>query len=212
MRLATFTSLLLAVGLAACGSTHDDDSGFAGSKANAYSLFDPVATSAIIPFPFDGLFNGTSDGTLNIPNGANDDAVPFVTAANQLDGFSTTASLFTDFIGYIDVGHALDINAVTAAGRAADRRLDAHAACPRRRLPRAVLEGHRFRNRPAAQPFAHAHADRTAQALKPATRYIAAVTRQVQSTDGVPVEAADLFRVVRSTTPVASQDESALSV
>src|SRR3546814_16785552 len=47
--------------------------------------------------------------------------------------------------------------------------------------------------------------------LKSATQYLVVVTRQVTSTDGVPVEAADLFRVVRSETPVSQQTEPALS-
>src|SRR3546814_12657350 len=92
--------VLLALALVACGNANDDDSGLQGSDANAYSLFDPVAASAVIPFPFDGLFNGTTDGTLNIPNGHADNAVPFVTAANKLDGFYTNASLLTDLIGH----------------------------------------------------------------------------------------------------------------
>src|SRR3546814_16495991 len=47
--------------------------------------------------------------------------------------------------------------------------------------------------------------------LKSATQYLVVVTRQVTSTDGVPVEAADLFRVVRSETPVSQQTEPELS-
>ncbi|NGY04306.1 hypothetical protein [Solimonas terrae] len=204
--------LLLAVGLVACGSNNDGDSGLQGSAANAYSLFDPVAASAIIPFPFDGLFNGTTDGTLNIPNGASDSDVPFVTAANKLDGFSTTASLFTDFIGHVDVDHALDINPATHLPGVliidtstlsplvpgVDYRLQNSAAIdPDTGVPLNVL-----RTRMLIEPL---------KPFKSATQYIVVVTRQVQSTDGVPAEAADLFRAVRSTTPVSQQTESALS-
>src|SRR3546814_16172804 len=46
---------------------------------------------------------------------------------------------------------------------------------------------------------------------KSATQYVVGSTRQVTSTDGVPVEAVDLFRVVRSETPVSQQTEPALS-
>src|SRR3546814_16392200 len=105
--------VLLALALVACGNANDDDSGLQGSDAHAYSLFDPVAASAVIPFPFDGLFNGTTDGTLNIPNGAADNAVPFVTAANTLDGVSQPPSLFTNFIVHVAVSHTLSLNATT---------------------------------------------------------------------------------------------------
>ena len=204
--------LLLAVGLAACGSNNDNDSGLQGSDANAYSLFDPVAASAVIPFPFDGLFNGTTDGTLNIPNGADDDEVPFVTAANKLDGFSTTASLFTDFIGHVDVAHALDINPATHLPGVLV--IDASTLTP-------LVPGvdYRVQNSPAIDPDTGLPLNvlRTRMLIeplkpfKPATQYIVVVTDQVRSTDGTPAEAADLFRVVRSTTPVAEQTEPALS-
>lgn len=209
MRTRRFAPLLLAAVLAACGGSNDDGSGLEGEKANAYSLFDPVAASAVIPFPFDGLFTGMTDGTLNIPNSGN---VPFVAAANELDGFSTTASLFTDFIGYVDVDHALDIDATTHMPGVlvidtstfsvlipgVDYRLQSSKAID----PATGLPLNRLRTRMLIEPL---------KPLKPSTTYLAVVTRQVKSTDGVPVEAADLFRVIRSTTPVSEQDEAALS-
>ncbi|HEY9546976.1 MAG TPA: hypothetical protein VIR56_13270 [Solimonas sp.] len=204
--------VLLALALVACGNANDDDSGLQGSDANAYSLFDPVAASAVIPFPFDGLFNGTTDGTLNIPNGAADNAVPFVTAANKLDGFSTTASLFTDFIGHVDVAHALDINATTHLPGVLV--IDASTLTP-------LIPGvdYRVQSSPAIDPDTGVPLNvlRTRMLIEPlkplksATQYLVVVTRQVTSTDGVPVEAADLFRVVRSETPVSQQTEPALS-
>ncbi|NKF24068.1 hypothetical protein [Solimonas marina] len=212
MRTRTIVSLLLAAGLVACSSAHDDDTGFAGTPANAYSLFDPVAASAIIPFPFDGLFTGTTDGTLNIPNGANDDEVPFVTAANKLDGFSTTSSLFTDFIGYVDVADALNVNTTThlpgvlvinaatlqPLTPGVDYTLQSSTAID----PDTGLPLNELRTRMLIEPL---------KPLQPSTQYIVVVTTQVTSTDGVPVEAADLFRVVRSTTAVSQQTEPVLS-
>lgn len=213
MRMLKLAPLLLAAGLAACGGANDSNNGLEGNAANAYSLFDPVAASAVIPFPFDGLFTGTTDGTLNIPNGTNDDAVPFVTAANKLDGFSTTASLFTDFIGYVDVDHALDIDAtthlpgvlvinaatLTPLVPGVDYRVQSSKAID----PDTGLPLNQLRTRMLIEPL---------KPFAPATKYIVVVTTQVKSTDGTPIEAADLFRVVRSTTPVSSQTESALSV
>lgn len=87
--------------LVGCGSSDNNDNTEGGV---AFSLFTPV-TEAQVPVPFDLFFADSAsqtglsaDGTLNIPN---DPAAPnpLVTAVNLLDGFSTTASIFTDFIG-----------------------------------------------------------------------------------------------------------------
>lgn len=209
MRSYKFAIVLLALGLGACDKAEDNDSGLIGEPTTAYSLFDPVAASATIPFPFDGLFTGSTDGTLNIPNAGN---VPFVAAANELDGFSTTASLFTDFIGYVDIAHALDINpatqlpgvllidasTLTPLVPGVDYRLQSSTATdPATGTPLNVL-----RTRMLIEPL---------KPLKPANRYLVVVTRQVRSLDGLPVEAANLFKVIRSETPVAQQTDSALT-
>lgn len=202
MRGLKWMPVLLVLAVAACGGkADDDDSGLVGEEANVYSLFDPVASSAVIPFPFDGLFTGTTDGTLNIPNAG---GVPFVTAANELDGFSTTASLFTDFIGYVDVASALpgvlliDTSTGTPLQPGVDYRLQSSRAVD----PATGLPLNQLRTRLLIEPL---------KPLKPSTRYIVVVTRAVRSTDGVPAEAADLFRVVRSTTPVNEQTEPVLT-
>lgn len=209
MRSYKLAAVLLALVLGGCDKAEDNDSGLIGEKTSAYSLFDPVAASPTIPFPFDGLFTGSTDGTLNIPNAGN---VPFVAAANELDGFSTTASLFTDFIGYVDVAHALDINPTTMLPGVllidastltplipgVDYRLQSSTATdPASGTPLNVL-----RTRMLIEPL---------KPLKPATRYLVVVTRQVRSMDGLPVEAANLFQVIRSQTPVNEQTDSALT-
>lgn len=202
MRGLKLMPVLMALALAACGGkAGDDDSGLIGADASVYSLFDPVASSAVIPFPFDGLFTGTTDGTLNIPNAGN---VPFVAAANELDGFSTTASLFTDFIGYVDVANALpgvlliDTSTFTPLQPGVDYRLQSSRAVD----PATGLPLNQLRTRLLIEPL---------KPLKPSTRYLVVVTRAVTSTDGVPAEAGDLFRVVRSTTPVSEQIEPVLT-
>ncbi|MCU0976925.1 MAG: hypothetical protein MUC71_11540 [Steroidobacteraceae bacterium] len=50
-----------------------------------------VASNGIFPYPTDLYFNGSTDGTLNIPAAAQ---FPQRVVMNQLDGFSTTASSF----------------------------------------------------------------------------------------------------------------------
>ena len=112
--------------LSACGGGTGNQSQIGGNAGDnpqtfdSLSVFDPVpislADSASIPFPFDGLFAGFSDPTLNIPNPRN---VPFVTAANLGDGFSTTASLFFDMTGFVDLAtvtpNLLIVNSATGA-------------------------------------------------------------------------------------------------
>lgn len=89
--------------LAGCTSSDNNDNTQGGV---AFSLFTP-ATAQQVPFPVNLFFADSgntspplaglsADGTLNVPNASN---APFVDDANRLDGFSTTASLFTDFIG-----------------------------------------------------------------------------------------------------------------
>jgi hypothetical protein len=187
--------LALALALAACSNDDGpDDGGLAESKSGVFSQFDPVAASPAIPFPFDGLFAGFNDPTLNIPNAS---SAPFVEDANLLDGFSTTASAFTDFIGFVDFA-SLPAGVVivdTSTG-----------------MPLAPGVDYTFQSSDARDATgAPISAYRTRvliewlRPLKPSTRYAVAVTTNVKSVDGVNATPSDLFRVVRSGTPVAEQ-------
>jgi len=64
------------------------------------ALFDPA--NSIIPFPNNLLFNGTTDGTLNIPTSDPEDTSDPKVAMNSLDGFSTNAPISTTFSTPID--------------------------------------------------------------------------------------------------------------
>jgi hypothetical protein len=97
---------ILAATLALTGCIGDDEQEQAVTES--YVGFDPVVAAAdgagrspVIPFPFDALFAGAKTPTLNIPNGSNPN--PLVTQANLQDGFSTTASMFIDVFGYVDM-------------------------------------------------------------------------------------------------------------
>jgi pimeloyl-ACP methyl ester carboxylesterase len=60
-----------------------------------------VPLAGIVPFPNDLFFNGSLDGTVNIPVSDPDDLGDPLVAINHLDGFSTTAPIhvrFTDAI------------------------------------------------------------------------------------------------------------------
>lgn len=206
MRYAPLWALLLAAGLSACDTTEpEEDGGLAGS--NFISLFEPAPASAsaqaTIPFPFDGLFSGFTDPTLNIPNPA---GAPFVNDANLTDGFSTTANLFTDFLGFIDLDTALqgglliiDTSTGTPLAPGVDYTLsDYPATSPVAGLP-DPLPVNAVRSRVIIHPL---------KPLKPSTRYLIAVTDGVRDLDGNAAVASSQFRVVRRDTPVAEQTDA----
>jgi hypothetical protein len=68
-------------------------------KAASTALYQPLA--AIMPYPYDAWFGGSTDGTLNIQ--PSNQARPAQGAVNGLDGFSTTAPIRERFNGVIDV-------------------------------------------------------------------------------------------------------------
>jgi hypothetical protein len=67
-------------------------------KAASTALYQPLA--AIMPYPYDAWFGGSTDGTLNIQPA--NQARPAQDAVNGLDGFSTTAAIRERFNGPID--------------------------------------------------------------------------------------------------------------
>jgi len=87
-------SMCIAVSLVACDSDPGETLQESIDTGNV-SNFDPA--NSVIPFPNDLLFQGSVDGTINIPVvDANDLADPQV-ALNGLDGFSTVAPFSTGF-------------------------------------------------------------------------------------------------------------------
>lgn len=203
-----------AVLLSACGggtgnqNQLDGDGGNSPQVFNSLSVFDPVpispADSASIPFPFDGLFAGFNDPTLNIPNPKN---VPFVTAANLGDGFSTTASLFFDLTGFVDLAtvtpNLLIINSATGAllQPGIDYLLQGSSATA---LNSAGVQQpiNQQRTRVLVEPL---------KPLAPSTRYLVAFKTGAKTTAGGDVLASAAFRVLRSDTAVSEQSEPILA-
>lgn len=202
-------ALALAV-LTACGGgngNQDQLSGGSGDTPQTFDsmvLFDPIpiksTDSATVPFPFDGFFSGFKDPTLNIPNGSN---APFVTAANLQDGFSTTASLFLDILGFVDFAsvsqNLLIVNSATGQLLQAgvDFTIQPSPAKDGTGLPISSQ-----RSRVLIEPL---------KPLAPSTRYLVALKNGVKTTQGKSVIASPQFRVARSGTPVAQQTEAILA-
>lgn len=190
MRELLVLPLLCTLMLGACTKADDGDDGPVTPKAYTLSVFDPTGVDptlpdGALPFPNDLLFAGFNDPTLNIPNSA---ATSFVTAANQTDGFSTSASIFFDFSSSLDLasvsGALLFINARTGEPlvEGTDYRLQASPVVSNSRVLIELLKP-----------------------LAGSTQYLLAVTDRATSTDGLPVAASDVFKIVRSGTPVSEQ-------
>jgi len=94
--------LCLAFSLIAFGGAN------AATRADFYAVFDPAAGQ--LPFPTNLLFNGSTDGTLNIPVADPTNLADPKVAMNELDGFSTVAPLTAYFSG------ALNADTVKAGG------------------------------------------------------------------------------------------------
>lgn len=102
-----FTAALLLAGLllGGCTGSTTDNIGPTDPTAGNGAPPDPpagvgsfravfIAASGAFPYPTDLYFNGSTDGTLNIPSAA---LFPGRLTMNQLDGFSTTASSYFRF-------------------------------------------------------------------------------------------------------------------
>lgn len=91
--------LCLALGLATFSAVN------AATRADFYAQFDPAA--GVLPFPnnlFFLFFNGSVDGTLNIPVADPNNLADPQVALNGLDGFSTVAPLTAQFSGALNPG------------------------------------------------------------------------------------------------------------
>ena len=195
-----FLRLLNVIGLLALSACSSDSNTGNHPTFGTLSLFDPVASDpssgTIVPFPFNGLFSGTSDATLNIPNTA---GTSFVTAANLTDGFSTTASIFTDLLGFVDYSTAanailiLDTSTGTFLVPGVDYTVQASSAMVgvSSTSPVTLRPLREHRSRLLIEPL---------RPLKPSTTYIVAVTTGLQSTDGIGARASDLFLTANSDT------------
>jgi len=92
-------ALLTGIALVGCSASKDGPKWPPKPADPVVAEFDPL--TAVLPFPTDLFFSGTTDLTLNIPT------LPWRPASNQnalnaLDGFSTSATMVTGYSGAID--------------------------------------------------------------------------------------------------------------
>lgn len=186
--------------LSACGGGSNYD--FTETEEPAISalphgpIFDPAG--ADIPQTNDLLFNGTTDGTLNIPN---PDANPVIAAINQLDGFSTSNPIIAKFGMSLDpasliVGETIRIFEITKAGAAitaAGREVTAAEIIIK------VLGDDA--NTLALIPF---------PPLKESTSYEVVLTNGIKDTEGKIAIAPSAYSLARSTEDLTGGDFEAL--
>ena len=170
--------LLAATAITACGGVDSDESQPIVTEPDQglfTALFNP--TAAQVPFPNDIFFSETTDGTLNIPVSA---ANPGLAAMNELDGYSTTASIYVDTTDTIAPGSLVYGQTVFLINT------DTFAPVPATVSRADYANGHNVIEIVPAGPLA------------PATTYVGLVTKNVVSTTGENLAADDAFASFQS--------------
>ncbi|MBY8965461.1 hypothetical protein KHP57_07060 [Algiphilus sp. NNCM1] len=200
-RLVPTALAVMALILGGCSRVEESEDGGI-PKGNLVSLFEP--TTGTVPFPFDGLFAGFTDPTLNIPSSA-----PPAQAANELDGWSTAGSIFTDFIGFLDfettesgirIIAVPDGQAPRVLAEGKDYRVvdyPATSAIPNTNPP-VIAPTNSFRTRVLIEPL---------KPLAPATRHIVVLTTDLRDVSGERAVPSTEFRIASRTTLVSQQDD-----
>lgn len=195
--------------LSACGGGTGSGEGKQAQTFDSLALFDPIPTSAdssaaITPFPFDGLFAGFSAPTLNIPNASD---ISFVSAVNQVDGFSTTADIFCDIAGFIDYsslrGNLYIINSATGETLTygVDYTVQNENATAEDPLTMQMTPISSQRSRILIELL---------KPLSPSTTYLVGLTKNVRTAQGGGLTASSEFTITASGTPVDQQSNSTL--
>ncbi|MDO8331524.1 MAG: hypothetical protein Q7T36_13750 [Fluviicoccus sp.] len=201
MKTTRLTAAMLSVSLILTGCFEDSES--ETGKVDVVVGFDPVplpGNNTVIPFPFDGLFAGNTMPTLNIPNPSGN---PLVTQANLLDGFSTTASSFIDIFGFVDLAtvepNLVIVNRATGEILVPGVDFKVQAATVPDKTGIAL---NRQRTRILIEPL---------KPLAPSTTYLVGLKRGVKTLTGGNVMPSQMYPILSSSTPIASQKDPVLA-
>lgn len=197
-------SLPLLLAITACSSDSNFD--FEASQAALeeqtrstsppQALFSPDPTNPILPLPNNLFFQGSDDGTLNFPIGADDDqtlANPLA-ALNQMDGFSTVAPISTAMSeplaqASLRLGDTIRIFEVQTIGGLAVAGVDAEVTAPGSILPQAV--GEQLVLLPGIP-------------LKPQTDYLVMLTNGITDVDDMPLQASLVYGLLKGDTELTN--------
>ena len=202
-------ALVVLTGITACNSSPDYDfnanlpppQGGGGGGAKSEAVFDPATGK--IPPTNNLLFQGSTDGTLNIPIDPADPAAPLKQTLNALDGFSTVAPVTTEFGAPIDpaslaVGQTVRIFEVTA-----DPATGAVLSVVRE-LPATEITA------AAAGQNQTTLAILPLKPLKEKTTYLVALTNGIKDSAGTAMQGSLVYHLTKQTSPFANPDLAAL--
>lgn len=156
-------------------------------------IFDPANKK--IPSTNDLLFQGSTDGTLNIPN---PDSNPVIAAVNELDGFSTSNPILADFGMTLDptsliIGDSIHVYEVTKQG--------------------AGITGV-LREVTPAEMFAVPIGDKAMTLalipkvpLKESTSFLVVLTNKIKAQDGKPTQTPSVYALTKSSVEYKSGDD-----
>ncbi len=196
-RYSSLIAAPLLVTLAACSNDADYDFDTSRAELTAeiaarsapQALFNPDPTAPVLPFPNNLFFQGSTDGTLNLPVAETDDqslANPRV-ALNQSDGFSTVAPISTTVSEPLDpetliLGDTVRVYEVTTAQGIAVTGVLAEVDNPLLLAVRSI--GNQLVLIPTVP-------------LKPKTDYMVVLTNGITDVDGEPLTASLVYDLLK---------------
>lgn len=208
MRRQYAAAAIAAIFLFGC-STEDEGRTAFGPKP----LFDPIVLptsstgSAIVPLPFDGLFGTDTDASDDDPTAAEIDnnfdgtlnLHPLLGDASLVgpglvDGWSTSANLFFDMVGPVDVDAASNGIRIFDTGSQSELEPGVDFVVQ----ASAVVRGR-------TRLIVH-----WLRPLNESTRYLVGITSNLRSPAGEPALENEVFALLRSETPVSEQSSSIL--
>lgn len=193
--------------LAGCSSDSDYDFEDSLDKAQEQAaaasppeaLFNPTASTPVVPFPSNLLFSRSTDGTINIP--VADDTPPSnpAVALNQLDGFSTVAPIATAVSEPLDPASLVMGSSVLMYEVVASQGLGVESSV--RPITAAEMVVAQSGSQLVMVPTVP---------LKPATSYMVVLTDDIMDVDGTNMRSSLTYRLLKGDTVLASSSAEAL--
>ncbi len=169
------------------------------AAAAPQAAFNPDPTAPVLPFPNSLFFQGSTDGTLNIPVADPTDLSNPQVAINQLDGYSTVAPISTTIAAPLDpstliVGDTIRVfdvvvDPATGAVASVNGELTAQQLLPTQVGDQLVL-----------LPI---------QPLPPSTNFLVILTNGVIGANGEPLEGSIAYRLTRGQNPISQTSPQA---
>lgn len=157
-------------------------------------LYDP--SIGVVPSSIDLLFNGTLDGTLNIPIVAGDPTAALKTVLNALDGFSTNTPISTQFSAAIDSG-----TITPTAVRMFEVTLSGFARAVVSMTAELTFGVDFVATLSSIDPTNSTLAVVPLKPLKPDTAYYVVITNSLKDMSGDSVKSSNIYALLKGSTP-----------